>query len=241
MVTNRLLAADDGAARRRLALLLTFNGGYVDTAGFLALQGLFTAHVTGNFVTIGASLVFGTSGSLTKLLALPVFCIVVVLTRLAALRLSERRALPNLLRVHILLLAVGATLVMTILPGHLGDHWQAMLTGSILVAAMAMQNGLHRTHLAALPPSTLMTGTTTQMMNDLGDLLQGTSAGAAKAAHDRLAQMAPQVLIFAAGCGLAALLFKFAGGGCFVPPVLVALGALALSFGLVNHPAEKRT
>ena len=37
--------------------------GYVDTAGYLALQGLFTAHVTGNFVTIGASLISGTSGT----------------------------------------------------------------------------------------------------------------------------------------------------------------------------------
>ena len=31
-----------------LPVLLSVNGGYVDTAGFLALQGLFTSHVTGN-------------------------------------------------------------------------------------------------------------------------------------------------------------------------------------------------
>ena len=42
--------------RWMLPLLLSFTAGYVDTAGFLALQGLFTAHVTGNFVTLGASL-----------------------------------------------------------------------------------------------------------------------------------------------------------------------------------------
>ena len=35
---------------------MSVNAGYVDTAGFLALQGLFTAHVTGNFVTLGAAL-----------------------------------------------------------------------------------------------------------------------------------------------------------------------------------------
>src|ERR1700733_15899285 len=49
--------------RVTLPLLLSLNAGFVDTAGFLALQGLFTAHVTGNFVTLGASLGLGTSGA----------------------------------------------------------------------------------------------------------------------------------------------------------------------------------
>ena len=54
-----------------LPVLLSVNGGYVDSAGFLALQGLFSAHVTGNFVTLGAALVLGTSGVVAKLIALP--------------------------------------------------------------------------------------------------------------------------------------------------------------------------
>jgi len=45
------------------------NGGYVDAAGFLALQGLFTAHVTGNFVTLGASLVLEPGGAVAKLIS----------------------------------------------------------------------------------------------------------------------------------------------------------------------------
>jgi hypothetical protein len=44
-----------------LPVLLSVTAGYVDTAGYVALQGLFTAHVTGNFVTLGASPVSGTS------------------------------------------------------------------------------------------------------------------------------------------------------------------------------------
>ncbi len=73
-----------------LPVLLSFNAGYVDTAGFLALQGLFTAHVTGNFVTLGAAIVFGTTGVAAKLTALPVFCVMVVLSRLLGRLLAAR-------------------------------------------------------------------------------------------------------------------------------------------------------
>ena len=49
--------------------LLSFNGGFVGTATFLGLQGLFVSHVTGNFVTLGAALVLGSHGVIGKLLA----------------------------------------------------------------------------------------------------------------------------------------------------------------------------
>ena len=73
-----------------LPRVLSVNAGFMDAAAFLALKGLFTAHVTGNFVTLGASLVTGTSGALAKLLALPVFCIVIILARLLGHSLRER-------------------------------------------------------------------------------------------------------------------------------------------------------
>src|SRR5262249_40306782 len=49
-----------------ISALLSFNGGFVDTAGFLGFQGLFTAHVTGNFVTLAATLISGTHGVIAK-------------------------------------------------------------------------------------------------------------------------------------------------------------------------------
>src|SRR6516225_12398997 len=126
-----------GLVKPSVPLLLSLNGGYVDTASFLALQGLFTAHVTGNFVTLGASLVLGTSGGVAKLLALPVFCAVVIVTRLlsSALLRRHRPALRIVLGLKVILLVVGAVLAIKFGPFTNGDAWQAVLTGMVLVSA----------------------------------------------------------------------------------------------------------
>jgi uncharacterized membrane protein YoaK (UPF0700 family) len=208
--------------------LLSFNGGYVDTAGFLALQGLFTAHVTGNFVTFGASVALGTSGAVAKLLALPTFCVVIILVRLLAHMLS-RRGLPvvrTLLSLKFLLLAVAAVLAIRLGPFVDGNSRQAILTGMTLVSAMAIQNALHRVHFASAPPSTLMTGTTTQIMIDIADLLLGVPAEARAAWRLRIRRMTTAVGSFALGCGAAALLFVLIGMSCFLLPPLLALAGI---------------
>jgi uncharacterized membrane protein YoaK (UPF0700 family) len=216
-----------------LPLLLSLNAGFVDTAGFLALQGLFTAHVTGNFVTFGASLALGTSGAIAKLLALPVFCAVVIAARLLDTWLSNRgiRVFEVLLGVKVLLLIAGAVLAIRFGPFHDGDSGHAIMTGMVLVAAMAIQNAVHRIHLGSAPPSTLMTGTTTQIMIDLADKIYAQTEDAGRSGS-RLARMSMNILVFAIGCGAAALLYSRFSVWCFVVPPI--LGILALITRLVG-------
>jgi uncharacterized membrane protein YoaK (UPF0700 family) len=205
---------------------MSANAGYVDTAGFLALQGLFTAHVTGNFVTLGASLVQGTSGAVSKLLALPVFCAVIVVTRLLAQRLPGigLPVLRTMLALQCLLLAVGALMAIALGTGRHGDEWPVVLTGMVLVSAMAIQNAASRIHLADAPPTTLMTGTTTQIMIDIADLVRAMAPEARIAAKARLSKMVPNVVAFAVGCGAGAFLYSRVGMWCFVfPPILAAV------------------
>jgi uncharacterized membrane protein YoaK (UPF0700 family) len=219
--------------------LLSVNAGFMDTAAFLALKGLFTAHVTGNFVTLGAALVMGSSGVLAKLLALPVFCLVVLAVHLFAhgLRARSRPVARWLLATQLVLMVVGAILAAAFGPFASADGGAALATGMTLVAAMAIQNAAHRVHFAHAPPSTVMTGTTTQIMMDLGDLVHGVVPERAAATRQRLRQMSLSVLAFASGCALGALLFAFFGVWCFwVPPVL-----LIITLVLPETPIEATT
>ena len=59
--------------------------GFVDTAAFVILFGIFTAHVTGNIALAGSSFVSDDEEStLTRLLMLPVFMVTVALTSVLA-------------------------------------------------------------------------------------------------------------------------------------------------------------
>ena len=208
--------------------LLSFSAGYTDTAGFLAMHGLFTAHVTGNFVTIGAALVMGATGIVTKLLALPTFCAVVILARLLRYRLvaAGRPVFRTLLAIQLVLLVLGGAVAIAHGRFEHGDAPAAMLAGLLLVAGMAVQNAVQRVHLGSAPPTTMMTGTTTQLMLDVADLLHGLPQEQRAAARGRMARMGGAVLTFAAGCAAAALLYRYVGMWCFVLPPVLVLAAL---------------
>ncbi len=222
--------------RLSLPAVLSLNSGYLDTSGYLALKGLFTAHVTGNFVTLGASLVNGTSGALAKLLALPVFCAVVVVTRIVAFHLKARgwQILRTMLTLQAVLLSGAAVLAVTLGPFDDADAWAALSVGMTLVAAMAIQNAAHRIHFTSSPPLTLMTGTTTQIMIDLADLLVGRHPELTATAQTRMKRMAGAVLVFAVGCGAGALMYVWSGKWCFCVPALIGLATLLMRTELLQ-------
>ena len=66
---------------QKISLALSFVSGFTDTAGFIALFGLFTAHVTGNLVLAGAAVFeqHAMDNLAGKLLMLPVFITGVIL------------------------------------------------------------------------------------------------------------------------------------------------------------------
>ena len=71
---------------------LSFLAAYVDTLGFIALFGLFTAHVTGNFILIGAAMADSSQMSiLLKFLAFPAFIAGVAAARLLIAAIQRRQ------------------------------------------------------------------------------------------------------------------------------------------------------
>jgi hypothetical protein len=77
-------------AERAKTCALSFTAGYVDTSVFVGLFGLFTAHVTGNFVLIGSELVHASGDVWPKLLAFPAFILAVAVAVKVAEALERR-------------------------------------------------------------------------------------------------------------------------------------------------------
>ena len=189
------------------AALLAFTAGSVDTIGFVGLYGLFTAHVTGNFVLLGASIAEHRAGVIAKLLALPVFIVAVAGARLFERHRTQRgasAALPLLGTELVLLggfLAVGCIAI----PAASADAPLAIIAGFLGVLAMGIQNSLSRTAFSALSPTTVMTGNVTQLTIDAVDLLAGGEPGMRAKTLARFRKMALPVVGFALGAGAGGL------------------------------------
>jgi uncharacterized membrane protein YoaK (UPF0700 family) len=209
--------------QRLISAILGFTGGYMDTAGFLALNGLFTAHITGNLVTLGAALATGYTGYIDKALAIPVFCLTILLFRF--LRRSyfqvNRILMSRCLALHALLLLIGSILAIQYGPFLDGNSLVATLTGLIFVAGMTIHNTIHRVFLPETPPTTVMTLTTTQIMLDCSDLIHGATSDEKIGIYKRLKSLIPAVLLFSLGCAAGAIAYKFLNMGCFLIAALI--------------------
>jgi uncharacterized membrane protein YoaK (UPF0700 family) len=224
--------ARSGAATGEGALQ-AFVAGYVDTCGFIALFGLFTAHVTGNLVLIGAAIVEHRGGLLGKLIALPVFILAVAASRWLNLVLESRgrnSAVP-LLGIQILFLAGFLGVGVAASPISDFDAPLAVLAGMLGVTAMAVQNTASRTLYSMYTPTTVMTGNVTQVVIDLVDLALGRGTPEAKG---RVRKMLPAILAFTAGALLSAVAFTLTGFWCLLVPIAVVILLFVREFGRKN-------
>ena len=182
--------------------------------------GLFTAHVTGNFVLIGSELAQPSHGVLIKFLAFPAFIAAVVASRLLALSASRRggTGVRPLLTLQCLLLAACTLCGWLAQPVADGTSGLVLATGMLGAAAMGVQNAASRLAFGALAPTTVMTGNVTQVVLDAVDLLRGP---ADEAVRERIGKFLWPVLAFGAGAILGAFAYLYASFFALVLPVII--------------------
>ncbi|MFZ6874138.1 YoaK family protein [Undibacterium sp. Di27W] len=212
-------------SKHTLGIALGFTAGYVDTVGFVALFGLFTAHVTGNFVLIGSELAHPSHGVLIKFLAFPAFILAVALARIVAVKLeaSGKSAARALTGMQLLFLLAFMLLGCLSVPVQSTDAVLPLVAGIAGAAAMGIQNAASRLVWTELAPTTVMTGNVTQIVIDLVDILRGSAVTGTKA---RLWKFLWPVLAFGVGAVGGAFAFMYAGFFALVLPVLILCAVL---------------
>jgi uncharacterized membrane protein YoaK (UPF0700 family) len=198
-----------------------FMAGYVDTFGFTALFGLFTAHVTGNFVLIAVSLAdTRQTPSLLKLLAFPAFILGVAAARLLVAN-CERRGVAATKPAYLLqLVLLLGFMVCGMLAEPVGKSASslAMAAGLLGAAAMGAHSAASKLLLSHLAPTSMMTGNVTQLVIDTVDRLRGAADAATRA---RCAKFFWPILAFALGCGAAAFAYLAVGFVALAVPVAI--------------------
>ncbi|KPQ36675.1 MAG: putative membrane protein [Phormidesmis priestleyi Ana] len=205
---------------RSAGFLLSLVAGFVDTAAFVILFGIFTAHVTGNIALAGSSFVSDDEEStLTRLLMLPVFMVTVALTSVLA-RYARKKQWPVfavLLTAEAVALGIFLVVGATLSPALLLDVQEEYILpiGMSGVVAMAIQNTLMKESHGVFKsyiPTTVMTGNTTQLTIDLVQLIgakfsQGEQAQLeAEESMERIGRYVPVIIGFALGGAAAAVL-----------------------------------
>jgi uncharacterized membrane protein YoaK (UPF0700 family) len=219
-----------------LPFVLSLIAGSTDTIGFLSLSGLFTAHITGNLVVLAAHVVDGNPAILSYMLAVPVFMLVLLVTRLFASRLERTGAAPlrPLLLLELLLLI--AFLVCCVAAGPRPDSKSgiAVIAGMSGVAAMAVQTALVQISLTKTPSTAVMTTNVAHFMLALGEVLAGGEQAAVASARRRMAHLFPVIVGFVVGCTLGAA--GQAAYGSWSLGLPAGLGLLALGMSSTRAP-----
>jgi len=223
------------SVRLWLPPILSTTAGAVDVIGFLALGGLFAAHITGNLAIVAAHYTTGRFGQVGPILAVPVFIVVLgVVVLLFGGTASKDRSRRALLILHAALLSSCLGFGLSFGPFRDPDSPMAVLVGMLAVAAMATQNAMAKLALVRSPSTAVMTTNMTQLIIDLAALARGGQVS------DDLAKVRQRARVtflcvagFVAGCVAGATLELRFGIGALVLPVTLA--ALAVPLGELNE------
>lgn len=229
---NMVSAAADFASRA-LPFVLSLIAGSTDIIGFLGLNGLFTSHITGNLVVLAAHMVAGDPTIFSYVLSVPVFMLVLFLTRVLAGGLEQIgvSTLRPLLLLQLFFLAAFISVCLVAGPWRDANAILAVSAGMIGVAAMAVQNALVQISLTNTPTTAVMTTNVTHFMLDLGEALVGRDDAKVARARAHAMHTLPVIVGFTIGCVFGATFEAAAGLWSLTLPTGLAVLAFAMGFG----------
>jgi uncharacterized membrane protein YoaK (UPF0700 family) len=210
------------------------------TAGFTDVNGLFTAHITGNLVVLTAHVVSGGDAQIAKILAVPVFVVMVGLTAALAGALESIgiASLSLLLLLQFLLLAAFLVVGDAVGPRIDANARMTVAAGMLGVSAMAVQHALVQMSLRGAPTTAVMTSNVTRFAVDIGKMLLRGDPERAAEARARAARTLPVIVGFAVGCGLGAACEATLGLRSLALPASLAL--FALSWAIASDLEHRR-
>ena len=226
-------SVDQSLPLKLLPFVLSLVAGSVDIIGFLGLDQLFTAHITGNLVVLAAHIVAGKSAAPALVISVPLFIVMLAVTRLFASGLERYGIAPlrPLLFLQFMLLFGFLGICLVVAPNASAEAPALLVAGMLGVSAMAVQNALGRIALVGAPSTAVLTTDITLLTTDVGEILLGRDAGRLAKARHRAKQTWPAVLGFLLGCAVGAWLESRIGLRALVLPVGFAYIALALAMG----------
>ena len=229
---NMVSAAADFASRA-LPFVLSLIAGSTDIIGFLGLNGLFTSHITGNLVVLAAHIVAGDPTIFSYVLSVPVFMLVLFLTRVLAGGLEQIgvSTLRPLLLLQLFFLAAFLSVCLVAGPWRDANAILAVSAGMFGVAAMAVQNALVQISLTNTPTTAVMTTNVTHFMLDLGEALVGRDDAKVARARAHAMHTLPVIVGFTIGCVFGATFEAAAGLWSLTLPTGLAVLAFAMGFG----------
>ena len=212
-----------------LPTLLSIIAGMVDLTGFLTLGNLFTAHITGNLVVVGALVVRRGQINPAQILAIPVFILAVAATWLFA-RASGKRG-PGLRRLLFLVqfLLLTCVLIFSVItkPSANPNGLMAGIAAMMAVSAMACQFALLRLTLPVAPSTAVMTGNLTNTVLALLDR-QSRTQPLMTGDTERLRGSLYLLIGFFGGCVVGAVAVSWLGDWAWSFPVALAGVAVML-------------
>ena len=223
---------------------LGFVAGFVDLFGFMAWYGLLAAHVTGNLIFLAYDITRGQYNLVMKLAALPIFAISVAISAWFIGTVSARGRHPFIPAIVLQAASLGACIVAgLLLPApHGPDDATIVVTGSIALFAMALQNTTMRLLMNNLPATTVMTGNITHVVAEAVRWAAGFGAvmtpGSVAALSSRAKLVGYTLGAFAIGAIVGGLVQAHVGYPGLLLPIAVLLGLLPFGHAALRAVAQ---